>query len=192
MRKRVEDPARPILVKLIEGEEFRLSPADQIKVASWAALKAMISEADETSLLKPHHLQRKRMKEKQPPPTLGWSVWIGYQANSRSRFTSFPFLALPHERFVRRVNPEATYFNSHVVTQVVGKLFIQTIHSPERSLSVRWRFSLPDRGVLFRIWPPTTTSIVWPPHPLTDAAVEAAISAVPSFLIKIMNRAARK
>lgn len=90
-------------------------------------------------------------------------------------------LLLPNDQAVRRAGAKVTYFNSKVNTQIIGKLFIQVIHGPMPDLIRMWRFTLPDRGTLFRIWPPAQFSIVWPGRAMTDRDAEIAVNAFVKF-----------
>jgi hypothetical protein len=78
-----------------------------------------------------------------------------------------------------------TYFNGNSTTQVIKKLFIHVIHSPMPNLVERWGFSLPHGGTLFRIWPPTGHSILWPGTPLDDRDADLAADAFTQRLREI-------
>jgi hypothetical protein len=97
---------------------------------------------------------------------------------------SLPFLYLsPKQELRRGSNIRATHFNSHITTLVIGKVFIQVIRSPARGFVDRWRFSLPHKGSLFRIWPPTGVSIVWPGRFMTDLDADRAAGAMYDFIM---------
>ena len=188
--KRIEDRARPILIPLITGRSTRLSHTDQIIIASWAALKAMVSEYDLGGHVTTHHTQRKRMKIRQLPPENGWGIWIGHyeRVGWKPEWISHPLLILPHERMMKRSSREATYFNSHVSTQVIGKLFIQIIRTPDPLIIDWWRFAVPERGTLFRIWPSAQFSIKWPARALTDRDADFVASAFVTRVREIARR----
>jgi hypothetical protein len=42
MRMKIEEAAKSFLIPLIKGEECRIFPADQTRIAAWAVLKAMV------------------------------------------------------------------------------------------------------------------------------------------------------
>ena len=186
--KRLEDQARPILIPLIKGERTRLSPSDQATLAAWASLKSMVSEADYGQLIT-HHMQRKRMMRRQLPPSRNWAVWLGSYDRQRwkANWISQRFLILP----LTTLNPygRPKYYNSAVTTQVIGKLFIQVVHSPMRFLVNGWRFALPHGGTLFRIWPPATFSVGWPGKVMTDLDADTA-DAINEYLITSARRSA--
>jgi hypothetical protein len=186
MRK-VDERARPIMTSLIKGEEIRLGPDEQLAVAVWAALKAMVaeySEADEVTTH--HHTQRKRLMNKCKPPETGWGIWIGryVRMDWPIRWASTPFLLLPDKSVTKRAHRRATYYNSHSTTQIIGQLLIQMIHTsmPNSSSDGDFRFPVGwpssvyglhrpiasvGRAELLMIWPqresPLPLEISWQP-----------------------------
>jgi hypothetical protein len=189
--RRIENQVRPILLPLIEGtallkgETARLTPHDQKIIATWAVLKAMVTEFDLQGWVTTHHTQRKFLKQNLIPPD-GWVVWIGPYLRVKwiPHFMSLPFLYLsPKQELRRGSNIRATHFNSHITTLVIGKVFIQVIRSPARGFVDRWRFSLPHKDSLFRIWPPTGVSIVWPGRFMTDLDADRAAGAMYDFIM---------
>lgn len=184
--KDLEDRARPSMIPLITGRPTRLSPQAQTEIATWAALKAMVSEhAFGRSFT--HHMQRKRMMRRHLPPENGWAVWIGdfSRVSWTVEFMSTPFLVLPKPRLPRGSDVDPSHFNSNVTTQVIGKLFIQVVHSRMSNFVKGWRFTAPDGGTLFRIWPPVPFSIAWPGRSLTDRDADAIATAIPNFLLNV-------
>ena len=181
--KDIEDKAKKIMKHIIIGNELRLSPKDQEIIATWAVLKSMISEFDFKNKGITHHMQRKRMMLRSLPPEQGWGVWIGnYERNElKIEWASRPMLLLSNDQAIRRAGAKARYFNSNCTTQIIGKMFIQVLHGPIPHLIKWWRFALPDRGTLFRIWPPTQFSLVWPGRAMTDRDAEVAVNAFAKF-----------
>ncbi len=170
MRRSVEDPARPILKDLLAGNSVQLTPEKQRKVASWAALKVMVAEYGIGEHITTHHMQRKRMMRCQLPPERGWGVWIGAFKRKAwpNYWTSTPFLVLPDHRAAARPDKVATYYNGQASTLAIGELFVVVIRSPKEDLPARFTFWPPDKGTLFRIWPPSGTNIRWPGKVMTD------------------------
>jgi hypothetical protein len=76
--------------------------------------------------------------------------------------------------------------------QVVGQLFVQIIRSPARDFIGRWRFSTPDKGSLFRIWPPAGFSIRWPGRTMTDRDADYVTTALRDYLMRIVEARGRK
>lgn len=187
----IEDQARPLMIPLILGQHTRLSAAQQQKIATWIALKAMVSEYDAGDFVTTHHTQRKRMMRVQLPPVQGWGIWIGNYTRElwRPEWMSIPFLVVPKPREGQDLNLPPTHYNGHSSTQVINKLFIQVIRLPMADFVEGWRFPVPDGGGLFRIWPPTQFSIKWPPKPLTDREADLIASAIEQrFLAIAKNR----
>jgi len=158
MRQRIEDFAKPILIPLIKGESCRIMPADQVRIASWAVLKAMVAEWAIRGHATTNHMQRKRLMRQFLPPEKGWGVWIGHFVSDKKKpdseryfplWDSHPFLLMPDRLAARRPDKKATYFNSQASTQVIGQLFIHILRSPMPNLIPRWHFAPPDRGTLF-------------------------------------------
>lgn len=69
MRQLVEDRARPALLPLIKGDSLRINPAQQELIATWATMKAMVTEWMIRGHVTTNHMQRKRMMWKQLPPS---------------------------------------------------------------------------------------------------------------------------
>ncbi len=95
---------------------------------------------------------------------------------------------MPDRLAARRPNKVATYYNSQSSTQVIGQLFIHVLRSPMPNLIPRWRFAPPDRGTLFRIWPPTQTSIAWPAKTMTDLDAVYTSNAFMNFILRLQRR----
>src|SRR5215469_2942852 len=98
-----------------------------------------------------------------------------------------PALILPNNIVAKRKSKKATYYNSGATSQLIGQLFIQVMRSPHRKLISRWRFATPDGGALFRIWPPSDISIVWPGRSLTARDVDYAVGALKEWLESVSN-----
>lgn len=186
--REIEGRAKPILTKLIKGDAVRIHPQDQEAIATWAALKSMVSEFYFEGKGITHHMQRRRMMKRRLPPQSGWGIWIGCfeRKLSKLEWASHPMLLLADDEALRRAGPNATRYNSNATTQIIGKLFIQIIHGPRGSIIDRWRFSLPNRGTLYRIWPVSGYTIVWPGQALSEQDGEAARDAFPRFLLQKM------
>lgn len=179
MRKRIEDPARPILQKLFRGDATRISTAEQQRIAAWAALKAMIAEHDDGDHVTTNKTNRRYLMRHHIPPK-GWGVWIGHyeRQNWKAEWISGALFMAPNYWSKARLNQVPTHFNGHSVTQVIGKLFIQVLSLPKSGFVERWRFVMADGGHLFRIWPTTQYSIMWPGTAMSDREAELTASAM--------------
>jgi hypothetical protein len=198
MRQLVEDHARPVLLPLIRGEAFRISPAQQQLIATWATMKAMVAEWGQRGHVTTNHMQRKRMMWRQLPPEKNWGVWIGRFVSDSNKpeseryhpkWESHPFLLLPDRLAAKYPNKIATYFNSQSSTQVIGEFFVHILRSPMPNLIPRWKFALPNRGTLFRIWPRTETSIVWPQRTMTDLDAVYVANAFMNYMLGLQREA---
>ncbi len=123
----------------------------------------------------------------QLPPENGWGIWIGHYERKHwpSHWVAIPFLLLPEKIAAKRSTRRATYYNSQATTQIIGQLLIHVMRSPMHSLIPRWIFKLP-RGIrLYRIWPPSNYSFVWPSGTLDDTAADDASNAARAFLKRV-------
>jgi hypothetical protein len=134
------------------------------------------------------------MMTRQLPPASRWGVWIGHYERKKwiPEWIGRPLLILPEERFKKRSSRKATHFNSNATTQVIGKLFIQIIHTPMPDLIERWRFTLPHGGTLFRIWPAASFSITWPGQVMSDMDADTAATAFAAKVWEIARKEAHR
>ncbi|WP_257167628.1 hypothetical protein [Bradyrhizobium sp. SRS-191] len=163
-----------------------ITPEHQRIIATWASLKAMVAEFTESGRVTTHHSQRKYLKDHLSPPQT-WAIWIGpyLRGSWAGHWLSTPFLYhSPKQELRWGTNVRATHYNGHISTQVVGQLFIHVIRSPARRFVQGWRFSAPDKGSLFRIWPPTDTIIKWPGQFMSDRDADYVATAMHNFLIE--------
>jgi hypothetical protein len=196
--REVEDRAKPILVPLIEGRKTKLTPYDQIIIATWAVMKSIVSEYHSTSHASTHWTQRRSMKNRKQPPANGWRVWIANftRRSWKPEWISTPFFIASRAAFAKRGLREPTYFNGSSTTQVIGKLFIQVVHLPG-SLALgsdrrEWKVPPPTRGTLTRIWPRPVTTISWPQPALSDLDADRIASAMQSFLSAVSRPSIRR
>jgi hypothetical protein len=195
MRTKIEDAAKTILIPLIKGEECRIFPADQARIAAWAAMKAMVGEWNSKGHATTHYMHRRYIMRHHLPPKQGWGIWIGHFVSDQTKreryyplWEAHPFLLLPDNLAARRPNRIATFYNSQASSQVIGQLFIHVLRSPMPNLIPRWKFVLPDRGSLFRIWPPTQTSISWPGKTLSDFDALVIANEFMNFMLRLQRR----
>jgi hypothetical protein len=188
--RRIENVSRLVMIPLILGTKCRVSPNQQKIIASWAILKAMIAEFDVHGHATTHHTQRKSMMKNQSMSMDTWTVWIGHYIRNRwvAYYGSIPFLYLSDKQLAKRTNMRATYYNSNISTQVVGQMFIHVIRSPASRFIKRWRFSTPDKGSLYRIWPPSQFSVTWPSNSMSDRDADYAASALANFFEDIVAK----
>jgi len=188
--RQIEEEAKPILVPLIQGKQKDLAASDQIIIATWAVLKAMVSEYHPTSKISTHWMQRRLIRNRGVPPTSGWSVWIASyeRKNWRPEWLSFPFFVPSNKVLKRRGKREPTYYNATSTTQIIGKLFIQVVHLPVPFITgdvVRRRIFPSTAGTIFRIWPDQLTTLHWPDRALSDRDADKLAGAMQNFLRSI-------
>lgn len=183
----IENQAKLVMSPIITGEETRLSSVQQGIIASWAALICIVAECDFDGRPITHLAQRKHLMRWRKPPTKGWAVWIGHYERQfwEAEFIQWPFQVSNRRQAELRCGLPPACYNSNAATQVVGKLFIHTLHCQSHELVDRWSFDLPHHGTLYRIWPPSHHSIKWPGLPLTDNDADAAANAVRDFLLDL-------
>ncbi len=187
MRKQ-EDKFRPLFIRMLKAtpdEPIRLTEKDQLTIATWLAVKAIVQEyAPEGSRLT-HHMQRHRFWKHGVLPESAWRMWIGNYEGSTSRalWVSYPFQLLPGRVAAKRKTNTVAHYNSQVASYVIGKLFILLLRSPGDLFVRMWRN--PDAGGdLRQIWPPLGYSFSWPPRSLTDDEALAATWNIRSFLAR--------
>ena len=186
MRQQIDEPARSTMIPLIKGQQVRLSRSQQQIIATWAAMKAMVAEYGESEYVTTHHAQRKYLMKHHLPPKKGWSIWVAHyrKGNAPLLWSSEPFLVLPNHMATRRPDRRATYYNSHATMQVIGELLIKVIRSPHPRLATMFRFQLPRKQAIFRIWPPTTYSLGWPAGTISDASASYIAEAIREFMLR--------
>lgn len=189
--KDIEDATKPILLPMIQGlSQRRLSPEDLNVIATWAVLKVMVTDRMDDGAWAVHHTQRRYMYQHHRPPERSWAVWLGrYQRqNWQGEWISRPFFALPEGAPREKLGRPVSHSNSNSVTQVIGEVFIHVLHTVNQRLIKDWRFSAPQHSMLsgpfFKIWPPVTTSILWPPRSLSDGDADFISQA----LSRLLNR----
>ena len=81
--RRLENLARPILIKLINGEKFRLLPRHQSIIAAWSTMTARVAEYGYSEYVTTHHMQRKYLMKTQLAPKTGWAFGLPIMRGNR-------------------------------------------------------------------------------------------------------------
>jgi len=189
--RRIEDDARPILARLFVGDESRITPIQQQKIATWAALKCMVSEYAANGHVTTHHSQRRRMFLNHLPPANDWGIWIGSVERKGPPYPSWSSVAFhiaPRAKLISNIGKPLPRYNSHSTSIIINKLLIQVIRLPEPRFIKTWKFDLPDKGALFCIWPRTHFSINWPARDLTFREVERTMDAMDTYLTLLVRK----
>jgi len=170
---RIQNDAKPILIPLFDGAAVTLDRAAQQHVAAWVTMATMTGEhlsGDQARVAIPQSDRTWIMEKGTPPP--GWCVWIGHYPRQHNPAqwvkASFPVVnadELPEATTDQDLAPtmQTTAFS-------VGNLFAfaMSCHFPEIPLGWDWRTAPEARDLLKRIWPPSSSSIDWPPSPMSD------------------------
>ena len=189
-----ENEFRPLFIKMNSAnhnERIRITQHDQLTIASWFAIKAIVQEYAHGERPISHHTQRARLRTRGLPSLSNWRIWIGtYEGHSPDTlWNSFPFQIASPEMLRRRKTAKVTYNNSQVVSYVIGKVFVVLMRSPLKLLVRRWDYPAVG-GSLYQIWPPSGYSFLWPLTPLLNAQAETAVGGVRAYLVKIARREA--
>ncbi len=186
----IENAAAPILTDMILGKGRRLNLEDQERIATWAILKAMVTSYDNRADVRIHHTQRRYIMTHKTAPTNGWAVWIADFNRDKwiPEWVSRPMLLLPKSVAFRKKDFTATYFNANATTQIIGRAFIHVIHFPMPRFIRWWRFPIAYRGMLYKIWPPTQSSIKWPGPALDDTSADALADAVFAHVRRVQQQ----
>ncbi|HLF70685.1 MAG TPA: hypothetical protein VI759_00825 [Dehalococcoidia bacterium] len=145
----IEDNARPYLTSMItSGKRVTLTKDIRQKIATWAALKAMIAK----TLGHPvspasKHWRDWMYKEHSAPPE--WNVWL---ASYVGRVSSFYECADVRSPLAPGDNP----FAGVVFDMLIGYLQIKVFGADGVPGELR-------PGLALRIWPKRPTAVVWPP-----------------------------
>lgn len=161
---RIEQPARPILLRMIDGVETSLDITDQLRVAAWATKTLMMLE-----LIYPEHerctLQADREWVRSGPadglvPPDRFSVWVAaYLGNQTAGHVYQAGTTTIHETGESGRTFVSTTNVGHLVLQVAG-------HNLRRGL-VRESRAV-EAGVALKIWQIRSPHITWPPPRILD------------------------
>ncbi len=140
-----EDELRPLFIRMHKATPeypIRLTEADQLTIARWFAIKAVVQEYSQKSSRVSHYRQRVRLAQKGKLPEKAWRIWIGVYEGSDpiSLWTSFPFQLIPEAVKRRRKTAAVTYYNSQIASYVLAKFFILILRSPHEFFVTRWRY----------------------------------------------------
>lgn len=163
----MENNLKHLLTKLVCGEPHELSDDEQIQLATWVAMKAMVvdfREGEANAAIAPED-RAIMFTSRRPPPH--WSVWIGRSHVSAgvNSFDSGKNLTLPAGPDGRRASSSQAEaersYNTQCFTLVMGQLLLYCISSQAFDMSSA-AFSGSFQRLLAKIWP-SQTHLVWPP-----------------------------
>ena len=172
----LETEVKPFLGPMIEGRTVTLTKVQQVSLAAWATLKAMVAE---------HHHERSKvalppeyehlMCHRQPPTN--WLVWVGshnsveWRAQYHHEGLTVPLPGLPFKTV-----DGAAIRNLQSTTFGFGPVVFYAVSAvPEFQLNLETHL---DRFGLQRIWPVDSETIAWPVGALTWGHVEGLCRAL--------------
>lgn len=174
----MEKEVRPVLAPLMNGHARTLLEPDQLKIATWVAMKSIALDCDYrndpaglTSLY-----DRDTVRLAQRPPE-NWLVLIG-SYNQEGRFRhACPYKTWTTEEGMLSAQFLGTFLLNHVVLQVLGRTGSQLKQSLE----------LKPGGIHDRtrasIWPPRPDKLLWPLPEVMDTEMynESLTNVVPNL-----------
>jgi hypothetical protein len=111
-------------------------------------------------------------------------VGLNFPLQEDRRLVSLALYAIPGspgQAGTSAPRQEGHVYNSQVSTQVIGELLIHVIRSPHPRLARMWRFHLPQRQGIFRIWPVSEYGVTWPLATIDDASASYIADAYKDF-----------
>ena len=143
----LQSQTKPLLSKMILGEDFDLTEQDLIQLTKWLVMTSMVGEFDDlkTKVINPQQLKDFKLNQKIPN---GWKVWIGKYEGSATGYnhTSIKFIIEDATSLTRK---EHFIQNSNFT---LGKLFIYVISSDsDLYLKNYWNIYLNDLQLIYPI-----------------------------------------
>lgn len=154
----LEEQVKPLLTPMILGQYTRLSPAAQLIVSRWVAMKVAVGEYFDPPRAAVTLAERRAIMNDQPLP--GWRFWWGRYNRERSGtqyiHTSMGLHigSVPYGDDRSRPNLQTTMF-------IVGELYFNVLSSADPRLSA-W-VSLDVDAIGKAVEFPVATNIGWPP-----------------------------
>jgi hypothetical protein len=178
---RLETAAQPILTPLIDeqrDEPRSISTEEQSTIAAWLYLRFVVNQFDGSNNVTTEQAERRYFMEKQLPPPNNYRIFMGrYDVHRKSHIAITPLAHDPKRIEAKPIGskpgrskpvgpdtPDSFPF-------AFGGLFFQLVGGP-RWLQIRelaWPDEISEK--LLQIWPPSSTSLSWPPSVLTDEDV---------------------
>jgi hypothetical protein len=152
----LENENMSALTALIKGEDILLTPAQQLSLARWFALKDMVYDAS-PNLGTPTYLSEELRAfgdRRELPTTL--RIWIAPSVAKNWQVDNNRTAATLASDQTRAMGLHG--FNVHTYTMAIRNLFAFAIYSrfPTESF-----LPVPDADYMVRIWPPENDSVAW-------------------------------
>jgi hypothetical protein len=186
--KGIVDASKPLVLRLIQGDSFRLTAEDQELLSAWITTAVIVSEFEDRDLVTIPDIDRQWLwKKRTAPPS--WKIWLGdYE---RCKWTP----QWIHNRFsvTGRDEPAPPKgaegpMNTQTTTYVAGRLYVHVLSSAVSGGALDWRFrDHHDRHVLRQIWPATGYSLLWPPPTMNDRDADRIAGALMQFSLSFLG-----
>jgi hypothetical protein len=161
----IEDAAKPILIPMLEGRSITLLKNSRVTIATWIALKVMVSECIEPSDAVIDQDERSEFKLTRTMPRR-LRIWLGthdlqewYTGYWHQTLLSYFGQRPPEAR------PVGAFKNIQTTAIGVGHIFflsfVTTLHQLELNPVSRVR-------KIRRLWPLRSQPVVWPLSPLSS------------------------
>jgi hypothetical protein len=170
--KALEDETKIILGAMLRQETERLYPAEQVTLAAWVALKAIVMEYDRGEQRISTHAERQRMRRRRLPPDRAWKIWVGLFDRQKAMGV-WSATALPVQEKIKSSKPHALRMNSQSLVFVVGDVFFMLFRCPLRSVFDTFNFGEAQRKAR-QIWPRSPYSFTWPPPAISETEADQA------------------
>ncbi len=179
----LEAGVRPFLEPMVRGSEARLTVADQVALARWAAKVAVLLDHYEGGavVLGDDDLRQIQLEGIAPR---GYHIRLAFRPEPGSQPFDF-YVSGHHASPPGTIDPEAPKApNSFSVTLALGHVVIAVVGGPGIESDGRWALG---SDFPLMIWPPTLDGISWPPHAPVVLDREGLRLFHESFWIGILN-----
>ncbi len=192
---RIQNDAKPYLVRLVRGERTLLGRDAQMKVATWITMATMTAEFLTYS---PRQVaitaEERRAFKEDPRPIDGWRIWIAFwdephRIPDQWVHTSSAIYDAEDIPYVEHIDG-APQTNTQTTSARIGKLFFHSMSSsdPKNVAIWDWRDDPRARSLLVPLWPTREQFTVWPVHSLLDADAYRIARAFVLRVDEIANR----
>jgi hypothetical protein len=162
----LEEAAYPFIEKLILGESFELSKADQTLVTRWISQVWLVSQYMKNDWVITPQEQRVLFRQQHLPPA-GCQIWIGNYAGSHYMGQAFGVSSTTESWNSKTATPkDEPPFAAAAFCCWLGHFFIHVVFSSDAK-----RFHVKAGKGFTEIFPPTDERISWPTDGWLDGDV---------------------
>jgi len=177
--------AKPILLPLIQGESFLLTPKQQKIVAAWCTMSVMTSDFFQPDRQAISQQDRDYFRANLLPPPDTWKIWIG-RYERQKWVGNWVKNALPIPCEEDPVQFTADGFprpNTQTTTLVFGQLYVHVFSCPHPGIVAKVSASSKGIEKVAQIWPVREHFIAWPTNSLLDREADRIAGAIFTMLI---------